>query len=308
MRLRYAYLLALPERVVRSLAALSGGLLRELSLVVLPARIRRTALFQTLVEVTLRFLIKQVGQVKGIYPDSNELSQNFLLQRGASHGIDLIGLLTIHVSPIWVLAALADATGAGHELIHQISEALKAEGLLAGDHPFETVEQMLDGLERTSGQLARAMNLPPVDSRSLRREWKQLKENVAAVRPELPRIEWLETAWRGLAETARAEGRSVFAVSSSIAVSALSEIPNSVSWLSRVAMVSARRAGQVLGEALIKHYIQAAEEIGAAGFLPYWQRQFRPYLRAAAEQFERSKVSSTERLLQRAGKRPDVSI
>ena len=58
-----AYLCSLPERVLRSVSALAGGLLREAGEVALPARVRRTRLYQSLVDSSLRFLIEQVGQV-----------------------------------------------------------------------------------------------------------------------------------------------------------------------------------------------------------------------------------------------------
>src|SRR5262245_62367410 len=83
------YLLSLPERVIRSLSALSGGLLREIGDVVLPASVRRTTLYRTMVEVALRFMIEEVGQVEGVYPAEGHLAENFLLQRTASHGIEL---------------------------------------------------------------------------------------------------------------------------------------------------------------------------------------------------------------------------
>ncbi len=295
----YRFLLSLPERVVRSAAALTGGLLREINAVVLPARVRRTVLYRLMVEVALRFLIEQVGQVQGVYADSNELARNFILKRGASHGIEIIGLLTIRVSPIWVLAALADATGAGHELIREISQALKDEGLLSRDHQFETADQLLDGLEKTSVQLAEAMNLPPFDAASLRKEWAKLKQNVALMHPELPQVDRLESLWTRLTESAAAQDRSVFAVCSSLALSAISDVPSGVQWLSRAAAVGARRTGEVLGEELLLHYVHAAEEMAKIGFAAYWQRQFQPYLRGAAEQFERARPSSTERFLGR---------
>src|SRR5215471_11261042 len=109
----YKYLLSLPDRAIRSLGALSGGLLREIGNVALPASVRRTTLYRTMVEVALRFLIEEVGQVEGVYPTEGSLSANFLLQRGASHGIELLGILAFHASPVWILAALADATGGG---------------------------------------------------------------------------------------------------------------------------------------------------------------------------------------------------
>ncbi len=299
---RYRFLLSLPERVVRSAAALAGGILREVNAVALPARVRRTVLYRLMVEVALRFLIEQVGQGRAVYGDSNELARNFVLKRGASHGIEIIGLLTIRVSPIWVLAALADVTGAGHELIREISQALKDEGLLNPDHQFETADQLLEGLEKTSIQLAEALNLPPFDAASLRREWNKLKENAALMNPEAPSLERLQTLWRRLTDSAAAQDRSLFAICSSLAVSAVSDVPAGLQWLSRAALVSTRRTGEVLGEALLLHYVRAAEDMNTVGFVAYWQRQFQPYLRGAAEQFERTRPSSTEKFLGRGEK------
>src|ERR1700687_6144587 len=144
----YKYILSLPERVIRALGALSGGLLREIGNVALPSGVRRTTLYRTMVDVALRFLIEEVGQVEGVYPAEGRLAEDFLLKRTASHGIELLGILAFHASPIWVLAALADATGGGRKLILEIAEALKEEGLLTGDARFETMDQVLGGLEK----------------------------------------------------------------------------------------------------------------------------------------------------------------
>jgi hypothetical protein len=48
------YLLSLPERVLRSASALAAGL-REIGNVTLPKAVRRTRLYQTMIETTLRF-------------------------------------------------------------------------------------------------------------------------------------------------------------------------------------------------------------------------------------------------------------
>ena len=59
--------------------------------------------------------------------------------------------------------ALADLTGAGRELIGEVAEALQEEGLLERGRTFQTVDQLLDGLERTAGRLTDAVNAPPLD-------------------------------------------------------------------------------------------------------------------------------------------------
>ena len=294
----YRYIVSLPERVLRSLGALSGGLLREIGEVALPAAIRRTTLYRTMVGVTLRFLIEQVGQVEGIYPSEGGLTENFIVRRAASHGIELLGILAFRASPIWVLAALADLTGGGHRLLREIAETLEAEGLLEPGSRFETMEQILGGLERTSEHLALSLNMPPVNVPALRKEWAQLSAELQSIPPNrIPAIGLLERAWSDIRLTAEAQNRSVFTVSSLLAVSTIAHVPANLLWLSKAARSVARRTTEVLGSAVLDHYADALREISRDGFLGYWHREFRPYLRAAAEQFSPERSSLTERLL-----------
>lgn len=296
----YRYLLSLPERVIRSVGALCGGLLRELGNVAIPAPLRRTVLYRTMVEVTLRFLIEDVGEVEGVYPPEGKLAENFLLQRTASHGIELLGILAFQASPIWVLAALADAAGGSHRLIREMAEALKQEGLLDAGTRFETMEQVLEGLEKSSGQLATTLNLPPVDMPGLRREWDRLKSELRSFPPRnMPSLARVEQVWKSLQASAREQGRPVFLVSSAIAVSAVAHLPENVLKLSRAARSAARRTGKVIGEAVLDHYTNALADMGKDGFANYWTREFRPYLRGAAEQFAPAHGTLTERLLRR---------
>jgi len=297
----YRYILSLPERAIRSLGALSGGLLREIGNVALPAGVRRTALYRTMVEVALRFLIEEVGQVEGVYPAEGRLAESFLLQRAASHSIELLGILAFSASPVWVLAALADATGSGRKLIQEISQALQEEGLLDRGAHFETMDQVLDGLEKTSDHLATTLNLPPFSVPALRQEWTRLKQELRTIPPKnVPSIDRVQRIWDDLQDSARKQDRSVFVVSSLMAVSTVAHLPANVVWLSRAARSAARRTGKVLGEAILDHYTDSLAEISRTGFAAYWAREFRPYLHGAAEQFARHHESMTERLLRRA--------
>jgi hypothetical protein len=61
------YVLSLPERVVRSVLGLGASVTRQLSEVALPAGVRRSQIYQGLVDRTLRFLIEQVGGAEGLY-------------------------------------------------------------------------------------------------------------------------------------------------------------------------------------------------------------------------------------------------
>jgi hypothetical protein len=301
-RARYAYILSLPERVIRSLGGLSGGLLREIGEVVLPAAIRRTIVYRTMVGVTLRFLIEQVGEVEGIYPSESRLAESFILQRTASHGIELLGILAFRASPVWVLAALADVSGGSQRLMREIAEALKEEGLLASDAQFETMEQVLGGLEKTSTHLALKLNVPPVNVAELRLEWESLKEELKSIPPShIPALDRLEQTWENVRTAAHTQQRSIFAVSSLMAVSTLRHVPANLLWLSKATRSAARRTGGILGGAILDHYSACLEQISRTGFAAYWKQEFRPYLRAAAVQFAPEHQSLTERLFEKRG-------
>src|SRR2546428_5339729 len=203
------FLVSLPERVLRSVTALASGLVREIGEVTLPQAVRHSQLYQNLVEATLRFLIAEVGQVQGVYPPSEEkLAEGFLLRRTAGSGIELIGLLTFYASPVWVLAALADASGSGRYLIREIAAALKAEGLLDRDTDFSSVDQMLDGLEACAGRLAATLNAPPLDVAALRQEWAAGRQGFSRISPQgLPAIDVLPAPLAGLKKEAQKQER-----------------------------------------------------------------------------------------------------
>ena len=102
------YVFSLPERVVRSVTGLAAGTARELSHVVLPARVRRSRLYDSIVEKTLQFLIEQVGQIEDPSTTAQPLPDDFLIRRASGNVFELAGIVAFHASPVWVLAAIAD--------------------------------------------------------------------------------------------------------------------------------------------------------------------------------------------------------
>jgi len=60
------------------------------------------------------FLIEEVGQVEGVYPSEGNLAENFILKRTASHGIELLGILAFHASPVGCWPRLPMPPAAAH--------------------------------------------------------------------------------------------------------------------------------------------------------------------------------------------------
>jgi hypothetical protein len=294
------YLLSLPERAIRSALGLGAGMVRETGDVVIPAVVRKGRLYQNLVDTTLRFVIEQVGGVVGTYPAEEALPDDFLLRRTTGNAIELLGIVAFRASPVWVLAALADVSGIGRALIPEIADELKSQGLLEPDTQFTTVDQMLDGLERTSGRLASTVNAPPLDVQTLREELTALRADARAFpASRLPSGESIRGLWMQLREESARQHTSVFATSSMMAVSAVQGVPDQVRWLSASALAGVTRTGRVVGAGLLDYYSTTLVDIGEVGYAAYARRQIAPYARAAARQFSPDQRSLTERLLDR---------
>jgi hypothetical protein len=238
----------------------------------------------------LRFLIEQVGQVEQSHPEGEPIPADFLVRRTAGNALEVAGVVAFRASPVWVLAALADVSGAGRHLVSEIAAELQREKLLDPGESFETVDQILDGLEHTSARLAEACNTPPLNAADLRAEWGGFRKDIA--RFPVPDASAVSELWSRLREEAGRQEKTVFELSGVLALSAIRRF-------GKGSGLAARRTGGVLAEATLGHYAAALTEINQTGWFRYWIREFSPYFRAAASQFSPKRPTLTQRLLRR---------
>jgi hypothetical protein len=183
-------------------------------------------------------------------------------------------------------------------MIPEIAAALKEQGLLDRDTQFTTMDQLLDGLERTSGRLAETINTPPLDIPGLRQEWSALRESARGLTPgSLPSLDMLTSLWGQLRGESERQQRSIFETSSMMAMAAVRALPQGARWLSASAKVGAARTGQVVAAAVLEHYRSTLDEMRQVGYAAFAARQLKPYVHAAAAQFSPKRQSWTERLL-----------
>ena len=294
------YLISLPERSVRSTGALAGGLARELSEVVLPSSFRKTKLYRSLVDVTLRFVAEQVGQAQRPSDLTSSLPSDFALRRSAGNGIEMAGILLVSFLPC------LGTGGPVGSLQHGPGPGSGNFGLSGGervawnrDVDFATIDEILNGLEKTSGRLADNLNMPPFEVGTLRQEWQMLKREAGGMAPkQMPSKEELTSSWLELKEEAIRQNCSVFELSSLMALSAVTQLPAKARWLSQCATAAAGKTGMLFASTLLANYTATLKDIRKAGYLHYWARQLKPYISAAAQNFSPSQSSYTERFLQ----------
>jgi hypothetical protein len=103
--------------------------------------------------------------------------------------------------------------------------------------------------------------------------------------------------WTDIKDEAKRQDRTAFEVSSLMAMSAISSLPQKARWISASARHAAGKTGSLMAGVLLDHYRSTLRQIHETGWVAYAIRQFRPYLYAAVSQFSPKRMSLTERLL-----------
>jgi hypothetical protein len=258
-------------------AALAGGTLYEVTLVVIPRWLRRSRLYRALVEGTLRIVVELVGGVQGAIPHHGMGTHELAARKLAGSGIELASLLTVGWSPLWLLAAAADVTGGTRVYLRALVAELRQGGVLPRGAEIGSADELLSTLEHTSATIAEALDVPPLTVDGMRGTLSALRENAA----RLPGPGQLASIFAQLRDVAQEENRSLRFVSAAIGRGAL-------------------RAGLEVGQAQIfNFYREALGAISAEGLATYTRRVSRPYWTAAAEHFDPGSVSHTQRVLGR---------
>ena len=276
--MRGRFLASLPERLVRSVAAVLGGALHESAQVLLPRLVRQSRLYEATAKNVLRITIELVGGVEQPSTEPDQPSAGKLaVRKGAGNVVELGSIAAFGFSPLWLLAAASDLARGSRVYLTALVSELKAGGVLEQDVEIASVDQLLGVLERGAGKSAALIDVPPVELRELRASIAEL----AAERKELPGPDELQALYEGLVRQARAENRSLLAVSSGIGLAFVS---------------SARHVGR---EHVWVPYREDWQPLQKEGFAAYARRVAKPYRDAVETHFDTAKPTHTERLLRR---------
>jgi hypothetical protein len=279
LRRRLHFAASLPERAVRSAAALLGGTVREGAQLLLPRLVRRSRFYEVTAKNLLRILVEGVGAVEGSStadveaPPAGEVA----VRKGAGNVVELGSILAFGFSPLWLLAATSDVTRGSRVYLRELVAELKAAGVVAEEADVGSVDELLAVLEGTSGRTARLIDLPPLELEELRTSLQELRSGAS----ELPSQEELARVYEGLRLEAAREQRSLLEVSSGIGLAFL---------------LSARNVSRTH---LVAPYREDWQPLRAEGFASYARRVGRPYARAVTGHFHPERQTYTEWYLTR---------
>jgi hypothetical protein len=267
------FLASIPERIVRSLAAVVGGAVHETAELVLPRMARRSRLYEATAKNMLRIAIELVGDVeRPVPPDEPEVGE-VMKRKTAGNVVEFGSIAAFGFSPLWLLAAAADVSRGSRVYLDALVLELKRANVLREETQLTTVDDLLAALEGASGTTARLVDLPPLELADLRASLGELRSSAG----ELPTPRELAALYGGLRRAAARERRPLLEVSAGMGLAFL---------------LSARSIGR---ENLVGPYREDLAPLRQEGFAAYARRVAGPYREALAAHFDRERSTWTER-------------
>ena len=271
------YVISLPERLIRSTAASGGGLLLEASDHILPPPVRDAKIYQCLIARPLRITVEAVGGVSGRFPMQDISGQELIQRKVAGNFVEAFSVFTVGFSPLWFLAVASDVTGGTRVYLDAFVKELKKADVLPDNTDVSSVDDLLAVLDRTVGQAADTIDIPPTAVSDMRDSVSLLRENAQLI----PGPQRLAELFSQLNEAAREQRRSPLVVSTLVAAGAL-------------------QAGLQLGSShVLSFYTAALNSIRAEGVSSYLGRISQPYVDAATGHLKRGRRTHTRRAVRR---------
>ncbi len=310
------YLLSLPERTMRSLAAVAGGTTSLVTETLFPDSLRGTTLYKRVVGDTQRFVIEKVAQVQREGGESGAAGAageaqaagsaeappgDFVQHKVAGTALEAAGLLAMHLSPLWVLAIAGDAAAGSGEFLQRLVVQLKRNKVLAPDAEIHGLQELLAAIGETSKRSAAAVDTPPLSREEVSRLAADMTESYrkmfASVANLLPRF---DTLWKRMESLASRENISLERLGGILTV-------DLAQWGRKGlgAVVSVGQTGaDLFGEKILASYDHTLDAVTKEGATGYLGRHMKPFVQAAVDHFSPARKTWTESLMDRAAPKP----
>ena len=293
------YGLTLPERTVRSAAALISGAAGESVALIVPRSFQDSKSYRVFVQQMLDMVSHDVGGVKKETPETDEATktaaaENYVAKKTVGTFIDLAGMSMMHVSPLTVLAIVSDVAHGSTYYLNELATELKSQGVINEDSTIGSTADLLASIGSASASTADQFDTPPIDLKGLADTIRQTQEQLSGIDPTklIPQSE-IKSLWADMSELATKEHVSLFQLSSAVTMYSLKQ----VSTATQGTLATIRVTGNVLDEHFFDHYRTAIGTIADEGIYSVLSKTSQPYLDAVWFNFSSDRSTITEDLI-----------
>jgi hypothetical protein len=288
------YTVSLPERVVRTTVGIAAGAVKETAVVLVPGAFQSSKSYELLVKNSLRFLAEDVGGVAGEADAREESSETYLARKAVGNFVDLAGLATLHVSPMWFLAIVSDVAYGSQVYVLELAAELQKQGLIDESSTIHHVDDILDAMRGASGEAASLFDTPPLSV-------DQLKETLDKTRTAIGSADYSRVVpeaeitqyWQEMREIASQEDVSLLGVSGAVTMQTLGK----VSTVSHGALTGVQVVGGLFSRHIVGHYVESLRTLRERGFYETLSDVSAPYVEAVWSNFSQDKATWTDEVV-----------
>jgi hypothetical protein len=316
---------------VRSAVGITAGTAREIAEFVVPQAFQDSKSYEVAVRNSLNFLLDNVGTVSADAAAENsdrpasastlagpiaggDLSAGtgtpqcpdavadpvagnpgrFVARKAVGNFIDIAGLATLHVSPLWILAIVSDAAYGTRTYLTELAKELQEQGLIDDSSTIHKVDDLFEAIKQASGRAASNFDTPPLSLDELRTSFDQTRKALNEVDPTslIPEAE-IGRFWNEMKQTAAAENVSLLGVSGAVAMQTVESIKS----VTHGSLTGLFVAGKIVNRNIFSHYASALSKIHQQGIWSSVRDSYGPYVDLAWGNFTSSRKTWTEQAL-----------
>ena len=290
------YTISLPERLIRSLTALIGGVLKEASDFLVPAALKDSTTYRIFIGNLLRYAVENIGRVRGTYPEEGRMDNEYGIKKAVGNGVEMVSIVAVNASPLWVLAFFSDALWGINSYFKRISDELDDQNFLEEKIRFDGKRDFLESFQKLSDSLATNIDTPPLSKEELKENYEDLKgyfrEIGLKTRLSMGEVKEL---WSGMVDTAIREKRTLLEISGAMTM----HLMNRARSTGRSLKATGKVTSDIVHEDIIDYYREALSDIKEQGYFTVVKQEFKPYLKSAATMFSPDEKMLTERIFSR---------
>lgn len=291
-RQRLMYTLSLPERTIRSLAALLGGMSTFLTETLFPGTLRATTTYQVTIGLMQQFILERVAGIKNELGEGHvQLGEDYVQRKMAGTALEAAGLLTMGYSPLWVFAILGDVAGGSKVFLDRLVKYLKENEVITEDIQAGELVDVLEAVQEASSKSASTIDTPPLSNEELSKLADEMKLSYGRVFKSTKNLTpRLEAMWDTMEQLAFRENISIERLVGIMTVDA-------ALW-SKKGLGIARATGQtgaaLFNEKILDSYKETLATITDQRIDAFMSHHMRPFMQSARAHFDPAQKTWTE--------------
>jgi len=290
-----AYVLSLPERIVRLLATLVGmvglGVTR-----LLPRPIREGKFYRLAVERQIKMLTDDVG-LAGVFPGQASVDGKTATRMAVGGVVDNLMMVGLHASPMWILLAATDVSNGARAYMQQLAEELKSAGVMEEGSRLDNLDDVLGGLNRLSNRLTDTVDMPPLSIEDMKNTIKGIGSDMLSGTSAVLDVADVDGLAEDISKLAQDANHSLLETTGAVALGTMRGAGNVlVGGLVGVG-ATVKFVGNVVWNDVLGDYGNTIKKIYRRGFYGSVRKFLRPQARSYENLFNYRFLSVTEMIV-----------